>query len=56
MIGDPTGKNETRPPRTREEVLVNAETYKEQVFRFLDSTQAEVRFNSGWLNNLWPPT
>jgi len=52
MIGDPTGKNETRPPLTHEEVLVNAETYKEQVFRILDPAQTEVRFNSEWLNNL----
>lgn len=52
MIGDPTGKNETRPPLTHEEVLINAETYKEQVFRILDPAQTEVRFNSEWLNNL----
>jgi len=52
MIGDPTGKNETRPPLTHEEVLVNAETYKEQVFKVLDPSQTEVRFNSEWLNNL----
>ncbi len=52
MIGDPTGKNETRPPLTHEEVLINAETYKEQVFRMLDPMQTEVRFNSEWLNNL----
>ena len=52
MIGDPTGKNETRPPLTHEEVLVNAETYKEQVFKILDPAQTEVRFNSEWLNQL----
>lgn len=52
MIGDPTGKNEPRPPLTHEEVLVNAETYKEQVFKILDPAQTEVRFNSEWLNNL----
>ncbi len=52
MIGDPTGKNETRPPLTHEEVLVNAETYKEQVFKILDPSQTEVRFNSEWLHNL----
>jgi len=51
-IGDPTGKNETRPPLTHEEVLINAETYKEQVFKVLDPAQTEVRFNSEWLNNL----
>jgi len=52
MIGDPTGKNETRPPLTHEEVLANAETYKQQVFRILDPEQTEVRFNSEWLHNL----
>ncbi len=52
MIGDPTGKNETRPPLTHEEVLVNAETYKEQVFKILDPARTEVRFNSEWLNQL----
>jgi len=52
MIGDPTGKNETRPPLTHEEVLANAETYKEQVFRILDPARTEVRFNSEWLNHL----
>ena len=51
-IGDPTGKNETRPPLTHDEVLVNAETYKEQVFKILDPKQTEVRFNSEWLGNL----
>lgn len=51
-IGDPTGKNETRPPLTHDEVLVNAETYKEQVFKILDPAQTEVRFNSEWLGNL----
>ena len=52
MIGDPTGKNETRPPLTHEEVLINAETYKQQVFKLLDPEQTEVRFNSEWLHNL----
>jgi len=52
MIGDPTGKNETRPPLSHEEVLINAETYKQQVFRVLDPEQTEVRFNSEWLHNL----
>jgi len=52
MIGDPTGKNETRPPLTQEEVLINAETYKKQVFKVLDPARTEVRFNSEWLNNL----
>jgi len=52
MIGDPTGKSETRPPLTHEQVLVNAETYKLQVFRLLDPELTEVRFNSEWLNAL----
>jgi len=52
MIGDPTGKNETRPPLTHDEVLLNAETYKEQVFKVLDPERTEVRFNSEWLHNL----
>ncbi|MDQ6982266.1 MAG: tyrosine--tRNA ligase [Mariprofundus sp.] len=51
-IGDPTGKNETRPPLTHDEVLLNAETYKEQVFKILDPQQTEVRFNSEWLGQL----
>jgi tyrosyl-tRNA synthetase len=51
-IGDPAGKNETRPPLTHDEVLLNAETYKEQVFKILDPKQTEVRFNSEWLGNL----
>lgn len=51
-IGDPTGKNETRPPLTHDEVLLNAETYKEQVFKILDPDQTEVCFNSEWLGKL----
>jgi len=51
-IGDPTGKNETRPPLTHDEVLINAETYKEQVFKILDPDLTEVRFNSEWLGQL----
>ena len=46
MIGDPTGKNVTRKPLMREDVLANAETYKEQVFKILDPTKTEIRFNS----------
>jgi tyrosyl-tRNA synthetase len=49
MIGDPTGKSETRKPLSREEVLVNAETYKEQVFRILDREKTRIAFNSEWL-------
>jgi tyrosyl-tRNA synthetase len=52
MIGDPTGKSETRRPLTREEVLANAETYREQVFRILDPQRTEVRFNSEWMDRL----
>jgi tyrosyl-tRNA synthetase len=52
LIGDPTGRNITRPPMTREEVLANAETYKSQVFRILDPAKTEIRFNSEWLDGL----
>ncbi len=48
MIGDPTGRIETRPALTKEELLVNAETYKAQVFKILDPEKTEVRFNSEW--------
>ena len=48
MIGDPTGKNITRKPLTREDVLANAQTYAEQVFKVLDRERTEVRFNSEW--------
>jgi tyrosyl-tRNA synthetase len=49
MIGDPTGRNITRPPMTTEAIARNAETYKQQVFKILDPHQTEVRFNSHWL-------
>ncbi|RTE85628.1 MULTISPECIES: tyrosine--tRNA ligase [Gammaproteobacteria] len=52
MIGDPTGKNATRKPLSREDVIANAETYKEQVFKVLDAEKTEVRFNSEWMNEL----
>ncbi len=52
MVGDPTGKNTTRPPLTREDVLANAETYKEQVFKILDPAKTKIAFNSDWLNEL----
>jgi tyrosyl-tRNA synthetase len=52
LIGDPTGRNLTRPPMTREELLANAETYKAQVFKLLDPDKTEVRFNSEWLEKL----
>jgi len=52
MIGDPTGRNVTRPPMTREEILANAETFKDQVFHVLDPEKTEIRFNSEWLLGL----
>ncbi|MFY8273002.1 tyrosine--tRNA ligase [Pseudoalteromonas sp. SSDWG2] len=52
MIGDPTGKNVTRKPLTREDVLANAETYKEQVFKILDPEKTTVAFNSTWMEKL----
>ncbi len=51
-IGDPTGRNITRPPMTREEILSNAETYKTQVFKILDREKTEIRFNGEWLDAL----
>lgn len=54
MIGDPSGKSTTRPPLTREQVLENAETYKQQVFKILDPAKTEVAFNSTWINELTP--
>ncbi len=50
MIGDPTGKNATRPPLTREQVLANAQSYREQVFKVLDPAKTEVVFNSTWMD------
>jgi tyrosyl-tRNA synthetase len=50
MIGDPTGKNTTRPPLTREQVLANAQSYKDQVFKVLDPDRTEVVFNSTWMD------
>jgi len=52
MIGDPTGKNATRPALTREEIARNAETYTEQVFRILDRSRTEVVFNSSWMDRM----
>jgi len=52
MIGDPTGKNETRKPLTREQVRDNAETYREQAFKILDPDMTTIVFNSEWLNAL----
>ncbi|HEU0153209.1 MAG TPA: tyrosine--tRNA ligase [Arenimonas sp.] len=52
MIGDPTGKNATRKPLTREDVLANAQTYADQVFKVLDKSRTEVRFNSEWFGQM----
>jgi tyrosyl-tRNA synthetase len=52
MIGDPTGKNVTRKPLSREDVLANAETYAEQVYKVLDKERTELRFNSEWFGQM----
>jgi len=52
MIGDPSGKNATRPPLTREQIEQNAQTYREQVFKILDPEKTEVCFNSAWFDQL----
>jgi len=52
IIGDPTGRNITRPPMTRDEIGRNAQTYREQVFKILDPDKTEIRFNSQWLEPL----
>lgn len=52
MVGDPSGKNSTRPPLTREDVLRNAETYKQQIFKILDPQKTRIVFNSEWLGQL----
>ena len=52
LIGDPTGRNVTRKPLTREEIELNADTYKQQVFKILDEQRTEVRYNSEWLDQL----
>ncbi|MFI3223362.1 MAG: tyrosine--tRNA ligase [Methylococcaceae bacterium] len=54
MIGDPTGKNVTRKPLTREQVLENAKTYQEQIFKILDPAKTQVMFNSTWMNAMSP--
>ena len=51
-IGDPSGRSETRPPLTEEQVMANAETYKKQVFKILDPEKTEVAFNSAWLGSM----
>ncbi len=52
MIGDPTGKNATRPPLTREEVIENAQTYEEQIFKILEPEKTLVMFNSSWMGEM----
>ncbi|MDK9430052.1 tyrosine--tRNA ligase [Gallibacterium anatis] len=52
MVGDPSGKNTTRPPLTRKDVLRNAETYKQQIYKILDPEKTHVVFNSSWLGEL----
>jgi tyrosyl-tRNA synthetase len=54
MIGDPSGKNETRPPLTREQVEENAKTYTNQVFKVLDPDKTKIMFNSEWMNKMSP--
>jgi len=52
MIGDPTGKNATRPPLTRDEVIENARTYEEQIYKILDPEKTLVMFNSSWMGEM----
>jgi tyrosyl-tRNA synthetase len=52
MIGDPTGKNQTRPPLSRQQILANAQTYREQVFKILDPERTQILFNSEWSDKL----
>ncbi|MGD8783690.1 MAG: tyrosine--tRNA ligase [Thioalkalispiraceae bacterium] len=52
MIGDPTGKSTTRPPLTRDEVIENARTYEQQIFKILDPERTLVMFNSSWMNEM----
>lgn len=52
MIGDPSGKNATRPPLSREQIMENAKTYQDQVFKILDPARTEICFNSAWMEGL----
>ncbi|MDH5426305.1 MAG: tyrosine--tRNA ligase [Gammaproteobacteria bacterium] len=54
MIGDPTGKSVTRPPLTREDVIENAKSYEQQIFKILEKSKTEVMFNSSWMNEMTP--
>ncbi len=55
QIGDPTGKNKTRPPLSREQILANADTYQTQAFTILDKEQTKIRFNSEWFDDFGFP-
>src|SRR5580704_14052123 len=55
LIGDPTGRNVTRPPLTAEEIQANAQTYQQQVFKILDPEKTRIDFNSRWLSNMPAP-
>jgi tyrosyl-tRNA synthetase len=52
MIGDPTGKNQTRPPLSREQILANAQSYRDQAFKILDPERTQILFNSEWSDKL----
>jgi len=54
MIGDPTGKSATRPPLTRDDVIENAKSYEQQIFKILDPAKTLVMFNSSWMNEMSP--
>src|SRR6476660_3516600 len=54
LIGDPTGRNATRPPLTREQIEANAETYKAQIFKLLDPEKTIIDFNARWMNAMTP--
>ncbi|MCW8900523.1 MAG: tyrosine--tRNA ligase, partial [Gammaproteobacteria bacterium] len=54
MIGDPTGKSATRPPLTRDDVIENARSYEQQIFKILDPEKTLVMFNSSWMNAMSP--
>ncbi|MDH5369646.1 MAG: tyrosine--tRNA ligase, partial [Gammaproteobacteria bacterium] len=54
MIGDPTGKSATRPPLTRDDVIENARSYEQQIFKILDPEKTLVMFNSSWMNEMNP--
>ena len=54
LVGDPSGVNETRPVLTEDQLSLNAETYKQQVFKILDPDKTEIRYNSEWMNEVHP--